>query len=35
MLEMKRNAKRSLRNSPLAPALLAARNFWRGLGANP
>jgi CelD/BcsL family acetyltransferase involved in cellulose biosynthesis len=34
MLEMKRNAKRSLRNSPLAPALLAARNFWRGLGAS-
>jgi CelD/BcsL family acetyltransferase involved in cellulose biosynthesis len=34
MLEVKRNAKRSLRNSPLAPALLAARNFWRGLGAS-
>jgi CelD/BcsL family acetyltransferase involved in cellulose biosynthesis len=30
MLELKRNAKRSLRDSPLAPALLAARNFWRG-----
>jgi CelD/BcsL family acetyltransferase involved in cellulose biosynthesis len=35
MLDMKRTAKRSLRNSPLAPALLAARNFWRGLGAGP
>jgi len=31
MLEVKRNAKRWLRESPLAPALLAARNFWRGL----
>ena len=31
MREVKRNAKRSLRESPLAPALLATRNFWRGL----
>jgi CelD/BcsL family acetyltransferase involved in cellulose biosynthesis len=31
MLEVKRNAKRSLRESPLAPAILATRNFWRGL----
>jgi CelD/BcsL family acetyltransferase involved in cellulose biosynthesis len=31
MLTGKRYAKRSLRDSPLAPGLLSVRNFWRGL----
>jgi CelD/BcsL family acetyltransferase involved in cellulose biosynthesis len=31
LLELKRNTKRSLRNSLLAPALIATRNFLRGL----
>ncbi len=31
MIDVKRNAKRSLRESPLLPTLVAARNFWRGL----
>ncbi len=31
MIDVKRNVKRSLRESPLLPALVAARNFWRGL----
>ena len=31
MIDVKRNAKRSLRESPLLPTLVAARNLWRGL----
>jgi hypothetical protein len=34
LLGLKRNTKQSLRNSPLAPALIATRNFLRGFHAS-